>query len=128
MSEKLSDINQEKVLNESNFEGEKAILENKKLSLEIEELRKPFYRKPGMYVSVFTLIAAVLGIGFQWMLSTHKYELAQIEAEKADLKLLIARKETREAVEAKEKAVKELNVTSKSLKKMKDSSKIGFVL
>ena len=100
----------------------KILLENEKLDLEIKRMQRPFYMQIGTWIGFLTAMAAIFGLIIQYFLSTQKYELYEIKAEKALLieekakkemdtlttKLDSARNELGQVEKTKEKLIKEI--------------------
>lgn len=73
-------------------------LEARKLELEIEQMERPHFTRTNWWVSVVSAIAAVSGIGIQWVVSSRDYQLAEIERAKAELEKAEAERAAGEAL------------------------------
>ena len=95
-------------MNSNDHEKEKIVLENRKLGLEIERLKRPFYKQPGILIGIITAIAAIGGIYVQYIFSSHKYDLAKVESQTAELIKERAENEKKEAEKRRDGALDEL--------------------
>ncbi len=78
----------------------KISLESDKLRLEIARAKRPFYRRPEILVTFATALGVFLGIGVQYSLSKNEYLLAQVQKERAEMKVEAAHAEAREVEES----------------------------
>ncbi len=77
--------------NNKNFAVEKLKLESEKIKCEIRELEKPFYTRPSFWISTATAIFAIFGMLGQYTVYTIRSEKADLNVEKAEKRIKIAK-------------------------------------